>query len=183
MVFQLARTYKKPAQGSNAQRGFPSPGEGDQTSGAFDPAPAVVPWQASRPTKGLRSLFMQRNDGKARGFPAPTSEEERRTPGSRPNHVHQYGGPMPVTTPYYDRGAAAVVQNFGKVLTNPIGGGIVALHRPQASYGKAAQYYDHAIWWTSQSVPTSVNLQGLTDPRALAAVLGMNELQAVVRVG
>lgn len=100
-----------------------------------------------------------------------------------PNVVPQYGRNIEVETPYYDRGAAAYVQNYGKVLTNPIGGGIVALHRPQASYGPAAQYYDHAIWWTSQAVPTTVNLQGLTTPEALAAVLGPIQLQAVMRVG
>jgi len=88
---------------------------------------------------------------------------------------------MPVETPYYDRGAAAVVQNYGKVLENPIGAGIVALSRPQASYGGAAQYDYGALWWTSQAIPTSINLQGLTDPEALNEILGSVAVQAVVR--
>jgi hypothetical protein len=89
--------------------------------------------------------------------------------------------PIEVVTPYYDRGAAATVQNFGKLLFNPIGAGIVAQSRPYASYGGAAQYADGALWWTSQVVPTTINLQGLTDPEALNEILGSTLVQAVVR--
>lgn len=181
-MFQLARTYKKPAQGSGPQRGFPSPGEGMQTTGPFDPAPEVVPWDSSRPTKGRPSLFQTRNSGQQAGQPAPTNAEQARPRGSMPNLVPQSGAPIPVWTPYYSRGAAAYVQNFGKVLANPIGAGVVANHRPQASYGPAAQYFDSTIWWTSQAIPTSVNLQGLTGPEVLAAVLGQVNVQGALRV-
>lgn len=98
-----------------------------------------------------------------------------------PNVPLQYGLPIMVYTPYYDRGAAAYVPNYGKVLFNPIGAGIVAQYRPQASYGKAAQYANGALWWSSQAIPTTVNLQGLTDPRTLAAMLGPIKIQGVVR--
>jgi len=78
-------------------------------------------------------------------------------------------------------GAGGVAPQYGKVLTNPIGAGVVALHRPQASYGSAAQYVNGAIWWTSQAIPTTVNLQGLTRPQDLAAVLGPLYVQAAIR--
>jgi hypothetical protein len=98
-----------------------------------------------------------------------------------PNLVPAYGQNVEVYTPYFSRGAAAYVQNYGKVLTNPIGAGVVARYRPQASYGGAAQYRNGAIYWTSQAIPTSVNLQGLTRPQDLAAVLGPINVQAALR--
>jgi hypothetical protein len=98
-----------------------------------------------------------------------------------PNHPPVYGEAMEVWTPYYDRGAAAYVQNYGKLLTNPIGAGIAVQHRGAASYGAAGQYINGAIWWTSQAVPTSVGLQGLSSPEVLAALLGRMSVQAVVR--
>lgn len=98
-----------------------------------------------------------------------------------PNAPPIFGGVYQHYTPYYDRGAAAFVPNFGYVLYNPIGAGIPALHRPQASYGPAAQYADGAIWWATQVIPTSVNLQGLTDPEELAAILSPLQIQGVVR--
>jgi hypothetical protein len=97
------------------------------------------------------------------------------------NHPIQRGSPVPVTTPYYDRGAAATVQNFGKLLYDPIGAGIPVPYRTQASYGPAAQYANSALWWTSQVIPTTINLQGLTDPQALNEILGSVLVQAVVR--
>jgi hypothetical protein len=93
------------------------------------------------------------------------------------------GRPHYVRGPDFSKGTARDVPNFGKVLTNPIGAGVVALHRPQASYGQAAQYYAGTIWWTPQAIPTSVNLSGLTSPDALAAILGPLYVQAAVRVG
>lgn len=182
-MFKLARTYKAPAKGSNPQRGFPSPGEGMQTTGPFDPAPEVVPWESSRPTKGRPSFFQLFNGGKQAGQPSPTNAEQARPRGSMSNAVPQSGANIEVWTPYYSRGAAAYVQNYGKVLYNPIGAGVVALNRPQASYGPAGQYVEDQIFWTSQAVPTSVNLQGLTGPEVLAAVLGQVNVQGAVRVG
>ena len=183
-MFKLARTYKKPAAGENSQRGFPAIGAGDQTTGAYTPPPANVPRSPTRPTKGRPSLFVATREGRsARGFGSPTGPEDQRDAGSMSNVPPIYGGNIEVETPYYSRGAAAFVQNYGKVLTNPIGAGVVAMHRPQASYGPAAQYYDQAIWWTTQAVPTSINMQGLTNPDVLAAILSEVEVQAVVRVG
>lgn len=98
-----------------------------------------------------------------------------------PNKPPIFGGVDYHYTPYYDRGAAAYVPITGKLLYNPIGAGIVVNHRPQASYGPAGQYADGAIWWASQAIPTSVNLQGLTSPDELANLLDDIQIQAVVR--
>ena len=98
-----------------------------------------------------------------------------------PNDPPIYGGVFQNYTPYYSRGAAAYVPNFGKVLTNPIGAGVVACYRTLPSYGPAAQYFNGAIWWVTQQVPTSIHMQGLTDPAELEALLGLTNVQAVVR--
>jgi hypothetical protein len=94
----------------------------------------------------------------------------------------QFGGNIAVETPYYSRGADAFVQNYGKVLYNPIGAGVQALSRPQASYGPSGQYIEGEIFWTSQVIPTSINLQSLTDPAELAALLDPLTVYAVARV-
>lgn len=180
MVFQLARTYQDPAAGSGPQRGFPAPGDGAQTSGPAPLAQDHVFWEPERPTKGTRSWFKPAAGGQ-QGFPTVGELAQGRAPGSRPNVPPVYGLNMPVYTPYFSRGAAAYVQNYGKVLTNPIGAGVVAQYRPQASYGPAAQYENGALWWTSQVIPTSINPQGLTSPDELAALLDGLQVQAVVR--
>ncbi len=183
MVFKLSLSSATPNTGSNVQRGFPAPGAGSQTTGAYTPPPASVSAYAPlRPTKGRRSWFRPSSpQGGQRGFPAPLNVAQSRPVGSMPNVPDASGLPEFVETPYFSRGTAAFVPNYGKVLTNPIGAGVVAMHRPQASYGPAATYADGAIWWTSQAVPTTVNLQGLTDPAALAALLGPIKVQGVVR--
>jgi len=182
MVFKLARTFAKPAAGANAQRGFPEPGAGAQTSGDYEPEPAVVPWQSEHPTKGRRTfLDILFGANEQRGFPDPLSDNQRRAKGEMPNTAIVDGLPVPVYTPYFSRGAAAYVQNYGKVLTNPIGAGVVAMNRPQASYGPAGVYQAGQVFWTSQAVPTSVNLTGLTSPAQLEALLGNINVQAVVR--
>jgi hypothetical protein len=180
MVFRLAQTYQDPTSGPNAQRGFPTPGAGAQSVGPYTPPPEKTPWWPVMLAKGVRSMFNPgRGEDAQRGFAEPGDAAQGRMGwGAGPPIQTQ---PIPVTTPYYDRGAAAVVQNFGKILVNPIGAGIVALNRPQASYGGAAQYADGALWWTSQAIPTSINLQGLTDPNILNAQLGNVLVQAVVR--
>lgn len=184
MVFQLARTFKKPDAGANPQRGFPAPGSGAQTTGDFVPPPRDAAWSAIRPTQGAPTYYdAAMPTGQQQGYPPPLDRAQRRPPGSMPNEVVVSGMPIAVWTPYYDRGAAAWVQNFGKVLTNPIGAGVQVRHRPQASYGSSAAYYNGVAFWTSQAVPTSVNLTGLTDPNVLAAVLGPINVQAAVRVG
>jgi len=184
MVFKLALTYQDASAPANAQRGFPAPGTGAQTSGPpsqarqpfIDPSPV-------RPTKGLLSwLFPSSPSGEQRGMAPAASPAQMRPAGSMPNEPPIYGGSIEVYTPYYSRGADAYVQNYGKVLTNPIGAGIVALQRPQASYGQASEYHNGAIWWTNQTIPTSVGMQGLTSPEVMEALLGMVNVQAAVRV-
>jgi hypothetical protein len=179
-VFRLARTYDRPAAGAGPQRGFPAPGAGEQTTGA----PLVprhgggVAWEPERPTQGRRTFFRPAGQ---QGFPEVENAAQRRAPGSMPNVPPIHGEAIMVWTPYYDRGADAYVPNYGKVLTNPIGAGVVALYRTQASYGPAAQYLNGALWWTSQDIPTSINLQGLTDPQGLIDILDSVQIQAVVR--
>lgn len=186
-MYALANTFNNPTQGGNAQRGFPAPGSGAQ----FNPngAPPIgfgnigaEPEGDTRPTKGTRSWFRPAAPaGGQRGSPTPEAAGQERSPGSMPNVPQIFGGVIQKFTRQFSRGAAAYVPNFGKVLTNPIGAGVVALHRPQASYGPAGQYENGAIWWTSQAVPTSIGMQGLTDPQTLAALLGQTNVQAVVR--
>jgi hypothetical protein len=183
MVFRLSNTFKEPAQGSNAQRGFPTPGAGNQTVGVYTPPPVQTPWESDRPTKGIRSWFKPAAPVSGqRGFPEAQNLAQHRPPNSMPNIPPTSGEAIEVWTPYYSRGTAAWVPNFGKVLYNPIGAGVVANHRTQASYGPAAQYIDGALWWTSQVTPTSIDMTGLTSPETLQAILGNTMVQAVVRV-
>lgn len=184
MVFRPARTFNKPGQ---SQSGQPAIGAGAQTTGPYTAQPPLSPWQPVHPTKGRRSwthpfgprgLFQ-------RGQPSPGNAAQRRpTAGSYAmNNVPPiFGGRIPVETPYFSRGTAAIVNNYGKVLYDPIGAGVVAMHRPQASYGVPGQFIDSQIFWANQVIPTSVNLQGLTDPEALAEVLGEFNVYAAVRV-
>jgi hypothetical protein len=182
MVFRLASTFSDPAQGSNAQRGFPAPGTGAQNLGGATAQPAPTPNRSSRPTRGSRTFFKPAQGANAqRGFPAPGTGDQIRPPGSMPNILLPDGSNHEVYTPYFSRGAAAYVQNYGKVTENPIGAGIPVPYRTQASYGPAAQYDYGALWWTSQVIPTTINLQGLTDPEALNEILGSTLVQAVVR--
>lgn len=184
MVFRPALTFREPSAAQNSQRGFPSPGAGAQTSGPPSQArqPDILA-TAARPTKGRRSWFRPSDPAsEQRGFAEAGNLLQMRPPGSMPNVPPIHGLNIEVETPYYSRGAAAFVQNYGKVLTNPIGAGIVAMHRPQASYGASSEYHNGAIWWTSQAIPTSVGMQGLASPGVLASLLGMLNVQAVVRV-
>lgn len=185
-MFKLALTFPDPSGTPGSQQGFPAPGSGAQTTGApWQPGSAqvTVPWVPQRPIKGKRSWFgvTLGRENTQRGFAEPGAGEQIRPKGSMPNKPPVYGNSIPVYTPYYDRGADAYVQNYGKVLYNPIGAGIAVNHRPSASYGQSAQYINGQIWWTSQAVPTSVGLQGLSSPAVLQALLGRMSVQAVVR--
>lgn len=176
MVFKLAQTWANPAAGS--AQGFPGIGAGKQSLDQYAPPPARVARRPVRPTKGARTFFGREQTG-GQGYPAPGGPGQGREGWGRGPDA--YGLPIMVWTSYYDRGAAAYVPNFGKTLVNPIGAGVVALQRPQASYGPAAQYANGFLFWANQNIPTSVNLQGLTDPRTLAAMLGSLKVQGVVR--
>jgi hypothetical protein len=182
MVFKVAPTFHNPGQ---SQSGFATPGAGAQTVGIHTPAPESISYQDWKPERDQQGFFSWIGDTLAaafqRGFPSPQDALQRRPVGSMPNHPTPDGLNHEVYTPYFSRGAAAYVQNYGKVFTNPIGAGVVAMYRPQASYGPAGQYENGAIWWTSQDIPTSINPSGLVDPQELAALLGSLQVQAVVR--
>lgn len=182
-MWKLANTWPRPGQGANAARGMPAPGAGAQFSGArpLTRGGGTIR-EPLRPTIGLRSWFAPGSPpGPAQGFPAPENAAQRRPAGSMPNHPIQYGRAIPVWTPPYSRGADAVVMNYGKLLTNPIGAGVVAQFRPHPYYGQPAQYDNGALWWTSQIIPTSINLAGLTDPESLEALVGSVNVEAMVR--
>jgi hypothetical protein len=182
-MFKLALTFPNPGQPQNAARGFPQAGYGAQTIGDGSQAPAQANWNAEKPTKGFRSWLRPADGSNAqRGMPEGQANDQRYPPGLLENQP-PFGGVEYVYTPYYDRGAAAYAPNFGYVLSNPIGAGRVALDKPQASYGKAGQYEHGMIFWTSQVIPTSVNLTGLETAEGLAQFADALTVDAMVRVG
>src|SRR5579862_9323961 len=183
-MFRPARTFSNPGQGSNPNRGFPAVGDSYQTTGPYTPPPRQSIWSAMRPIKG-RQTWDNPNADVSRGMPAPQTRAQSRggeVVGHLPGDPAAFGGYLTHEYPYFSRGTAALAPQFGQVSYNPIGAGVVANHRVQASYGPAAQYENGEIFWTSQAIPTSVNLIGLTNPDVLAAVLGPIRVQAAVRV-
>jgi len=179
-MFRLARTYTDPGLSANVQRGFPAPGDGAQLTGdQSQPTQKFTPKTApKRPTKGVRSfldIFTQR------GFAEPQNPAEHYPAGTMNNVLIPDGLNHEILTPYFDRGAAAFVQNYGKVTVNPIGAGVQVMDRPMASYGVSAEYHNGSIWWTPQNIPTSIPGQSLTNPEDLSAALGPINVQAAVR--
>lgn len=184
-MFRLARTYDDPASGSNSQRGYPSPGEGEQATG--QPATqdtSRVPNGPIKLFKGLRTwLSTVTGSNPSRGMPEAEDALQHRPPGSVVDQ-QMFGGVVYNETPYYDRGAAAFVPNFGTLVSNPIGAGRQVPWRPQAFYdGQSGEYENGSIWWVSQSTPTSTNLTGLQDANALLDEVGSVNVEAMVRVG
>lgn len=183
-MFKLSRTFYDPA---TSQSGFAEPGAGAQ----YSSAPMLPPmWEPEieatpeRPTKGIFSwLFPASPRSMQSGQPEPENALQMRPPGSMPNMAPIDGITDFNITPNYSRGADAFVPITGKVLTNPIGAGVVAMQRPQASYGPAGEYVHGQIFWKSQSVPTSVDLNGLLGPEQVQALVGNMNVQAMVRVG
>lgn len=183
-MFRLARTFEDPSQ---SQSGFAEPGAGAQTTGepgfnSFVREPMET--APERPTKGIFSwLFPASPRSLQTGQPEPGSALQYRPPGSMPNVPPIDGITDYIIGPEYSRGANRYVPQTGYVLSNPIGAGVVAMQRPQASYGPAGEYHHGQIFWTSQSVPTAVDLNGLLGPEQIAALVGNMNVQAVVRVG
>jgi hypothetical protein len=182
-MFKLARTFNDVDQGANSQRGFPAPGTGAQITGdPSQPRQSVTIPTPIRPTKGKRSFFNVVFGANAqRGMPEAQNPAQAYPDGLMYNHIVTDGNPDVVITPYYSRGAAAAVQNFGKVTVNPIGAGIFAEFRPQASYGVSSEYHNGQIWWTPQNIPTSIPTQSLTSVEDLSAALGPVLSQAAIR--
>ena len=186
MVFKLSNTFPRPTANGGAQRGFPAPGQGAQSTGApVTSSPgAASKWYPTNWAKGVRAFLNPASStAKQQGMPSPEGAGQARPGGSMPNVAPIFGGHRDTVTPYYDRGAAAIVPYFGRVLYNPIGAGIVALSRPMASYGGSPQYQNGAIWWSSQAIPTSLNLSGLTSAAELNALLGNMKVYGEYEVG
>lgn len=182
-MFKVERTFYDPA---SSQSGFAEIGAGAQESGeptwnAFVEAPIEA--APERPTKGIFSwLFPASPRALQAGQPEPENALQYRAPGSMPNVPVIDGIVDYIVSPEFSRGAGRYVPQTGKVLTNPIGAGIPALQRPQASYGPSGEYVDGTIFWTSQAVPTSVDLTGLLGPDQVQALVGNMNVQAMVRV-
>ena len=182
-MWGLSNTWANPGGPTGQQQGFPAPGSGAQYTGAgpgHDGGGETI-WSPLNPSKGRRSWFRPASKRSLQqGFAPPENAAQMRPPGSMPNKPPVFGTNIQVWTPYFSRGAAAFVQNYGKVLTNPIGAGIVVTSRPSASYGESATYENGALWWTSQIIPTSINLSSLTDAQSLEALVGSINVQAMV---
>jgi hypothetical protein len=117
-----------------------------------------------------------------RGFPSPLNAQETRAANGAPlRQVPPFGGVVMAMPRRNDIGAAGYVPNFGRPLVNPIGAGIYAPNRPQASYGSAGQYVNHTIFWAQQTIPTTIPLGPLVSPQTLKALLGTVNVQAAVR--
>lgn len=176
-------TFLNPARGSNAQRGYPSPGTGAQASGK--PLPGQRGSTAPLPQPGVQGTRSWRNplsiESRQRGMPAPENAAQRRWPPFAMSAP--FGGSIMTQTRRYDLGAAGFVPNFGTVFANPIGAGVVCRYSLKPSYGPSGQYIHGTIFWASQTIPTSIRVSGLTGPAEMAALLGTVNVQAAVRVG
>lgn len=118
-----------------------------------------------------------------RGFPMPLGQDETREASGRPlRPTMAQSFPIFVHPARSDMGARGVVSLFGQTFVNPIGAGVYAPNRPQASYGIAGQYVDHTIFWAQQTIPTTIPMGPLTSPAELAALLGIVNVQAALRV-
>ena len=126
----------------------------------------------------VRSWFKPAGNPAQSGRPNP-ADAPRVPPWSRmqPNNVVRH---TPIMVP--DFGASAWTSIFGRLSTNPIGAGIVATARPQASYGPPGTYQNGIIIWHAQKTPTSVALNPLITQANLAAILGQINAAAAVRM-
>ena len=122
----------------------------------------------------------------SRGMPTPMAQTQTRRAAGDP----RFDVPPAPDAGYHvahnrrsSMGMAGVAPQYGKVFYDPIGNGVVATHRPQSSYGMSGQYMNHAIWWSQQTIPTTIPLGPLTSASELEALLGTVNVQAVVNVG
>ena len=188
--FKPQNTFAKPTGNAAVNAGQPAPGTGAQWTPTTSPPPQVFddhrPRVPLHPTRGKRTWLTPSSPrGGQQGMASPLDDAQRRPSGGpfAMTAIPPVSGlPIPVTTPYYSRGAAATVQNFGKVLYNPIGAGIPVPNRTQPSYGPSGQYIEGSIWWTSQVIPTSIPTAALTSPQELADLLDPLTVYAVARV-
>lgn len=188
--FKPRNTFANPTNNAAVNAGQPAPGAGAQWLPTTSPPPQAFddprPREPLHPTRGKRSWLTPSSPrGGQQGMASPLDALQSR-PTDGPFAMDAIppvsGLPIAVETPYYSRGAAAFVQNFGKVLYNPIGAGIPVPNRPQASYGPSGQYIEGSIFWTSQVIPTSIPPTALTSPQELADLLDPLTVYAVARV-
>jgi hypothetical protein len=134
-----------------------------------------------QPSMGSVAIFQPGVDATQaqRGTPQPEGFDQMRNPPW--SHRAPFGGTIFCAPRRSDMGAAGYVSNFGLLFTNPIGAGIVAPNRPQASYGLAGQYIAHTIFWAQQTIPTSIQMGPLTSPDVMLALLGTVNIQAAMR--
>jgi hypothetical protein len=92
-----------------------------------------------------------------RGQPVPLAWWQMR---SAPGPAAPMMQPVPfyLTSTPYSRGADAHAPQFGKVIYNPIGAGVVAPYRLPSIAGPGARYMFSAIWFDVQTIPTSMQI-------------------------
>ncbi len=167
-MFKPASTWNNPASPQSLQRGQPAVGQGAQTTGRWTgrtpppPAPELQPAGTDTWTT-LTSASTQR------GYEAPFDPGQQTTRSAQP-----FPQPLPVlyNAPWPDRGADNFSPDFGQVTSNPIGGGVqVSNPFDVHARGPAGQYFTDTIFWTSQVIPTSLDLQGLATPAEINAMV------------
>lgn len=188
--FKPRNTFVNATSNAAVNAGQPSPGSGAQYLPTTSPPPQAFdftgPREPQHPTRGRRTWLRASSPRGGQQGMAPPLDDLQMRPSTGPfamDNVPPVSGlPIPVTTPEYSRGAARTVQNYGKVLYNPIGAGIPVPDRPQASYGPSGQYIEGSIFWTSQVIPTSIPPTALTSPQELADLLDPLTVYAAARV-
>lgn len=168
--------------GGPAQRGQPqalAPYQRTATLGALPPysfnAPGEWPRNVRRRTP-VRFWFGS-HTSQQRGEPAPLGPADLRPPENFQFFGMPGGIPAYRYTRRYDRGAAAFSFNEGKILSNPIGAGIVPMYRQHVhpTYIGEVLPYGYGIYWRSQAIAAGQSgptLSNLLTPRDIYALMG-----------
>ena len=173
------------ALGAPAQRGMPAPlapwqaqGPGAVGVGPVNPAPKPPP----SPVKyTLPRQWFGSPASKQRGEPVPFAPADHR-PLSNVEHRVPYGLAVYQRLRRYDWGAEGFSYDGGRLTYNPIGAGVVALHRIKPFSSAIAQVVPgQGIFWNSQTIANFAGpeLGTLYDPQTLYALLGGTMGQAV----
>ena len=172
------------ALGPNAQRGMPAPlspwqAQGPDASGEGPVAPASPTQRRVKYTQPRQWFGTPAT--KQRGEPVPFSPADHR-PIENVEFRVPYGAPVYQRLRRYDWGSAGFSFDSGRLFSNPIGAGVVALHRIKPFSSAVAQVVPgQGIFWNSQTIAdfAGPELGTLYDPQTLYALLGNTNAQAV----
>lgn len=112
----------------------------------------------------------------------------RGTPGfAAPYQMRQIAGPDTIPQPGpiylqsrpYSRGADAYAPKFGVLNINPIGAGVYAQYKLPPIAGPGARYQFGAIFFDTQTVPTSLHLSPVMSQESLEALLSTSHVAAM----